>query len=287
VRWSWLVAAGCSFTPHATSDGAIGDDAPIDARMIDAPDGPPGDRDGDGVLDGVDNCPDVPNPDQHDEDKDQIGDACDPCPQIAGALTDPDTDGDGVGDACDPHPTTPGDHLKRFEGFGSGSGLPSGFAVEFGTTPWTVGNDELVNDATAGTSIIEFDAGAVHHTLDMGFTITSDNLSQRVVGAVGDGDASGDFVLCFVRTDIQEHRLATVTANGSPLTIANDDTDVPPPPGPYHARLTIDEGHATCDTPTTSAHEVAASVTTGNTRVGARVRLTAAAIQWLAVYTAP
>jgi uncharacterized membrane protein len=36
------------------------------------------DRDGDGVLDGDDNCPSVPNADQSDLDDDGAGDACDP-----------------------------------------------------------------------------------------------------------------------------------------------------------------------------------------------------------------
>jgi dienelactone hydrolase len=36
------------------------------------------DRDGDGVLNDVDNCPDVANADQADSDDDGIGDACDP-----------------------------------------------------------------------------------------------------------------------------------------------------------------------------------------------------------------
>ena len=39
--------------------------------------GPPPDRDGDGVPDAQDNCPNTPNPDQADKDGDGIGDACD------------------------------------------------------------------------------------------------------------------------------------------------------------------------------------------------------------------
>ncbi|GAA6138994.1 hypothetical protein NBRC116583_27410 [Arenicella sp. 4NH20-0111] len=45
------------------------------------------DRDGDGVLDPLDNCPDDPNPNQADFEGDGVGDAC-----------DSDTDGDGLPD---------------------------------------------------------------------------------------------------------------------------------------------------------------------------------------------
>ena len=73
----------------------------------------PGDVDGDGVGDAVDNCVEVRNGDQRDTDKDGAGDKCDAdadndtvaneadnCPVHANA-DQADTDGDARGDACD------------------------------------------------------------------------------------------------------------------------------------------------------------------------------------------
>lgn len=99
------------------------------------------DTDGDGVVDSIDNCPNIFNPirpmdngKQADSDGDGIGDACDSCPLEAGNACTPfvvgdddhdgiptwldncpfvsnpdqvDADGDGKGDACDACPTTP------------------------------------------------------------------------------------------------------------------------------------------------------------------------------------
>ncbi len=59
-----------------------------------------GDRDGDGIVDAADNCPDVANPQQQDRDDDRVGDACDNCQQHANPQQ-ADGDGDGRGDACD------------------------------------------------------------------------------------------------------------------------------------------------------------------------------------------
>ena len=71
-----------------------------DAVAVTGCTGPAGDCDGDGVLDGDDNCPAQPNADQRDTDGDHIGDVCDNCPLTANP-DQMDADGDGVGDACD------------------------------------------------------------------------------------------------------------------------------------------------------------------------------------------
>jgi cysteine-rich repeat protein len=78
-----------------------------------------GDRDGDGIPDGQDNCPDLFNPirpmdngAQADGDADGIGDVCDVCPldphTTACTQVQPgDSDGDGVPDHLDNCPTEP------------------------------------------------------------------------------------------------------------------------------------------------------------------------------------
>jgi hypothetical protein len=53
------------------------------APPTDAPPIPQHDEDGDGVPDVLDNCPQIPNPDQLDSDGDHVGDMCDPEPTIA------------------------------------------------------------------------------------------------------------------------------------------------------------------------------------------------------------
>ena len=119
-------------TGNAGEGGQIASDAgmptPDMARPID-------DSDRDGVANAVDNCPDIPNPDQANTDGDLFGDACDSpsmdndgdagttggepvdtdgdfiyddednCPSVPNGPEDlseqGDADGDGVGDCCD------------------------------------------------------------------------------------------------------------------------------------------------------------------------------------------
>ncbi|MDG1309211.1 MAG: thrombospondin type 3 repeat-containing protein, partial [Flavobacteriaceae bacterium] len=76
------------------------------------------DSDGDGIINSIDNCPEIANPNQEDSDGDGIGNACDltentdtdgdsiidsqdNCPEKANPNQE-DSDGDGIGDACDP-----------------------------------------------------------------------------------------------------------------------------------------------------------------------------------------
>ena len=77
------------------------------------------DRDGDGIADGDDKCPDVPGIAKYqgcpipDTDGDGINDEMDKCPTVKGlaryqGCPIPDTDGDGVNDEEDKCPTRPG-----------------------------------------------------------------------------------------------------------------------------------------------------------------------------------
>ena len=84
---------------------------------------PPKDRDGDGVLDVDDKCPDVPGLASlqgcPDRDGDGITDAEDKCPDVAGlaryqGCPIPDTDKDGINDEVDKCPTVPG--VARYQG---------------------------------------------------------------------------------------------------------------------------------------------------------------------------
>ncbi len=91
-------------------DGAIdgADNCPllVNAGQENTDDDPLGDVcdddiDGDLVDNHDDNCRLVENPDQADEDGDGIGDACDNCPTVANA-DQANADDDPFGDACDP-----------------------------------------------------------------------------------------------------------------------------------------------------------------------------------------
>jgi hypothetical protein len=86
VAWLLVAAVGCNQVFDIRETASAADD-----------------RDADGVDDTLDNCVDVPNPDQADGDLDLLGDACDVCPATPGD-DQHDEDHDGLGDDCDPCP---------------------------------------------------------------------------------------------------------------------------------------------------------------------------------------
>ena len=101
------------------------------------------DLDGDGTLNGEDNCPEFPNPDQANTDGDEQGDLCDldddgdgvfdakdNCPLVVNA-DQADADDNGVGDACD--------------GDGDGDGVGN----DLDNCPWIVNGDQSNLDGDA------------------------------------------------------------------------------------------------------------------------------------------
>jgi len=98
----------------------------IDAAGIDGGPEPDAneDVDADGILNDVDNCRDVKNPDQRDHDRDSRGDLCDLCPHLASA-SDTDADADGIGEACDPQPQKGTDRVVMWNGFDDAGSITS------------------------------------------------------------------------------------------------------------------------------------------------------------------
>jgi Thrombospondin type 3 repeat len=117
-RWLCMLAVLCALVVVLAACGNRGTGGQItDPELFLPPNpsvSPAADSDGDGVLDGTDNCPTVANVDQRDIDDDGIGDVCDDdldgdgtanavdtCPSEQNA-DQIDSDGDGIGDVCDP-----------------------------------------------------------------------------------------------------------------------------------------------------------------------------------------
>ncbi|MFD2041434.1 DUF6443 domain-containing protein, partial [Flavobacterium artemisiae] len=84
-----------------------------------------GDRDGDGWIDKIDNCPNIFNPGQEDDDGDGVGNVCDNCKYPNPLQIDKDQDGRGDGDnpgdpGCDNCPDKP--NFDQIDSDGDGVG---------------------------------------------------------------------------------------------------------------------------------------------------------------------
>ncbi len=119
------------------------------------------DSDGDGVIDLLDNCPQVSNTDQLDRDADTVGDVCDNCPKNFNRLQG-DFDGDGNGDECQ-RPCRFGDLGKGAFYVDFEQGLNSNSGQE--GDPWrTIGYAKLntcygseIHVATCGNGVLDGD----------------------------------------------------------------------------------------------------------------------------------
>jgi len=265
----------------------------MDVCACDAPnDTSAGDRDGDGVADAADNCPDTANPDQHDEDADGLGDLCDPCPP---STNNADGDNDGVGDDCDPNPTTGGDAIAVFEGFGSG--IPTSW-TKVGT--WTAANDD-VSVATASGVTAALRRGSVtdHESVVVGVKVTATaGTGYRHVGVEDElGMATGFSVHC--------SSMITSTGDASPnmpfvqLFEYPADTELGRGafPTTVDDELVVAETRAgtafSCDgydfTASTSGHAMATDSTVGALapQAGIRVTSASAAFHWFMIVTSP
>lgn len=175
-----------------------------DARVIDGP----ADRDGDGVIDGDDNCPGAENPGQEDEDSDRHGDRCDLCPHL-GQADDVDGDEDNIPDACDPYPTLSGGRL-RWSGFHSGDELDEWDVAGAGGAEWANGEVRLtpVLDGEVRFLRKEDDTNAHRRTqVIAALTVEAPNaggVARRALGLVTNlgGIATNDFFLCQIETDL-------------------------------------------------------------------------------------
>ncbi|NNJ95063.1 MAG: hypothetical protein HKP57_09995 [Halobacteria archaeon] len=165
------------------------------------------DTDGDGVLDGVDNCPVDANPGQEDTDGDGIGDACD-------LLND--SDGDGVADADDNCPATPNPGQEDADGDGIGDACDPDFDGDGDGVPDLTDNCPAI--ANPGQE--DADGDGIGDACDPLTDSDGDGIGDAVdncpaIANPGQEDADGDGIgdACDPLTDSDNDGVADATDN--------------------------------------------------------------------------
>ena len=163
------------------------------------------DVDGDTVADAADNCPNVSNPDQLDTDGDGVGDACDNCPSDINP-DQADTDGDGAGDACDPDDDDDG-VLDN----GDGSGFPGDAPCTGGQTAgcddncplaWNPDQTDSDSDGT-GDACVSGPSGTFNPEADISLSSynSGDNADVTSDFSIPSGDVQFDAVATYIPSD--------------------------------------------------------------------------------------
>lgn len=315
---------GCRFD----SGGLGGDDVlAIDARAIDAdptapdaappdaaftpPDAAPPDAfvplpdtDLDGVIDALDNCLAIGNPEQFDEDLDGDGDVCDNCPHVFNPTQAGGGDGDAVGDACDPSPGASGDTILFFDGF-NGATRSAGWVIGAGTDTWAVSGGSIRQiDTARELKLLYLDTVTLTRgTVEVALTPSSippssamgDN--SRNIGVItayvpGTGVGAGRYTL--IADQINDADASYIVVGGQATTGAtNSDASnfLPGALSLQRYRISVDltstqqDGIAfdTLGGSATATHALAA--TAG--KVGLRSRAIAAGYEYVVVFGAP
>jgi hypothetical protein len=256
-----IAACGAPGVANQTDAGTEGDAA-----------APVTDRDGDGLPDTADNCPDVANHDQANEDGDGFGDVCDPCPQLADAAI-ADTDGDQIGDACDPNPGTR-DMPWLFEGF------HGGVPAWPGTVNWAPAGDKIqVTASGLPTQAAEY--------LDLPLTRSGrssfDNYSVTAFVTIGQlsGGTEHDLGIGFYDADaVKELNCMLAEVSGNRILWLFDDNGLNMAPAfpwmngvEYKLRLTRHGASYTCDVSGAGTSMNATNTSTVTPRNGAATDL--------------
>ena len=163
------------------------------------------DRDGDGVSDPTDNCPDTPNPGQENNDGDAQGDVCDGdddndthgdpndnCPKTANP-DQADSDLDGAGDACDgtftstPCKVTGSGNTSSTVSFTLGVEYVAGAAAGIGSVTYTdrslrkpFRSTKITGVACKGSRAIIVGTGLVDSNKSVTFRISVEDLGAGV-----------------------------------------------------------------------------------------------------------
>jgi hypothetical protein len=265
-------------TVGSVGDGGLDSEAPA----VDAP----VDRDHDGILDAIDNCPDVANPSQVDEDSDGLGDVCDPCPPFA---DNQDADGDGVGDACDPDPAVAGDTIVAFDGFADAL---SGSWTVMGTFTMTGGEGVLSATDTSTSLLVRPSPAGAHVEIRAAFVIDSITATGLNLGSISmvermqpNTDKSITCQLAGLAAGTQEYLRIFDTASSAEVASA---TYAFAPGDAKELRLGRDETTYTCSiaSPSATLHGTAAFAP-ASPQIGLRVHGAVARWRWVMLVTSP
>lgn len=144
-----------------------------------------GDGDGDGILDGLDNCSTVANGSQSDIDLDDIGDLCDPCPADDTDMCDPNGSAaeEISNDTGGTVQTPDGEFTLEVDPGDLGAGQDTTISVTDAQPSDPEVDLSIGTAANAGTSLAAFDLGPNGLTFDnpiiVSFVVDVTNLNQN------------------------------------------------------------------------------------------------------------